>query len=95
MAYTIKIKPNDQDNLNLIPFKAGDKMPKFLNFETVLAFSIQVGYIKSKDEIRTLVDGSDHIEAYFTSLTVEDECKTYQDGFGFEFKKSKFVYEVF
>jgi len=73
MTYTIKFKDNDQDNLNFIPFTVGDEMPGFLDYEEVFEFSIRQGYIQNESEIKTLVDGSDHVRAYFTPLTAEDD----------------------
>lgn len=93
--YTIKFQPRDQDNLNFIPFKAGDQIPPHLDFEKVLASSIDAGYISDASEIKTLVDGSNHVEPYFTSLTAAEDCKTMLEAeTDLTFEESKTVYEI-
>ena len=99
--YTIKFQDHDQDNLNIIPFTPGDEMPSFLDFEEVLANSIDWGIISSAEEIQTLVDGSNHIEAYFTSETATEETCNILEGldpdqpYTPEWDRNNFVYEVF
>ena len=77
--YTIKFSTNDQDNLNIFPFKSGDEMPDHLDYGTVLKHSIETGNIEKESEIKSLVDGSNQIEAYFSSQTAHKEylsCKS-------------------
>lgn len=95
--YTIKFKQHDQDNLNFIPFKKGDKMPSFLDYNEVLQSSIKRGYIENENEIETLVDGSDHTEPYFTSMSAAADCEATLSGDypEIEFDAMQTVYEVF
>ena len=97
MRYTIKFRENDQDNLNFIPFEYGvSKMPPYLDFDEVFEHSAEMGYLTDPKEIKTLVDGSNHVEPYFTSLPAWEDCKaTIEGDTGQTFRKSKTVYEVF
>jgi hypothetical protein len=76
-SYTLKFAAHDQDNLNIIDFRPGDDFPKFLDYDSVLKFSIEKGYIENESEINCLVDGSDHIEPYFTSNSAAEETANY------------------
>jgi len=94
MKYTIKIKSHEQDNLNFIPFV--DKMPSYIDYEKVLAYSIEKGYIQNESEIETLVDGSDNVQSYFTRMSAAEDCKaTLEADYDTEFDAEVSEYEVF
>lgn len=86
-TYTLKLKQHEQDNLNIIDFKPGDKFPEFLDYEEVLQFSIENGHITSEQDINCLVDGSDHVEPYFTSNTASEEAAIYVEDVFIEHEK--------
>lgn len=94
-TYTIKFKENDQDNINFIPFKKGDKIPEFLDYEEVLERSIREHRIDSEADIITLADGSDHIQPYFSSNTAADECRfIVEDDANEEFNENQTEYDL-
>ena len=57
MKYTVKNKEHDQDNINFIDLTDPKKeMPSFLEYEDVLTFSLENGYIYDESEIKSLCD---------------------------------------
>lgn len=97
MRYSIEIKAHKQDVVNFIDFKAGDEMPEFLIYEEVLNFSIRNHYIKNESEIKSLCDGSNHIEPYFSDESAAYNCQATllaEEGAP-KFKEDVTYYELF
>lgn len=98
-TYTLKFKQHDQDNLNISDFKPGDEFPAFLDYNKVLQFSIKQGSIRQESDINCLVDGSDHIEPYFTSNSASEETAIYLETDFAEYEKyfsaMEYEYELF
>ncbi len=96
MTYTIKNTEQNQDNVNYIdmvtPF---EEMPEFLNFEDVLQFSIKNGWVKDETEIKSLCDGGNHIEPYFSSNSAAFECSVEVENAGLKFDETISEYELF
>jgi len=76
MTYTVKNRDNNQDNVNFIDM-TGKNMPDFLDYDEVLAYSLKNGCITSEDRIKSLCDGGDHINAYFSEESAAYECDIY------------------
>lgn len=97
MKYTVKNKENDQDNINFIDLSdPKNEMPSFLDYEDVLNFSLENGYIYAESEIKSLCDGGDNLPAYFSSMSAADECEYYvESNSEFKFDKEQSVYELF
>ena len=81
---TIKFKTDGQDNANLYSLEGLDIKSLFekgslsyYDYEEVLKFSIAWGFISDAKDIKTFYDGSDHMNPYFTSETLEDEVDNY------------------
>ncbi|TAJ13056.1 hypothetical protein DMA11_10345 [Marinilabiliaceae bacterium JC017] len=78
MNYTVKNQKHDQDNINFIDVvDVKNEMPSFLDYNEVLAYSIEIGYIESEKNIKSLCDGGDHVQPYFSSENATYECETY------------------
>jgi len=78
MKYTVKNKQHEQDSINFIDVKnAKEEMPLFLNYDEVLAYSLKNGNITSEANIKSLCDGGDHVQAYFSENDAAYECKMY------------------
>lgn len=76
--YTVKNKQHEQDNINFINVKnAKEETPSFLDYNEVLAYSIKTGSIKNEADIKSLCDGGDHIQPYFSKNDAEYECEMY------------------
>mgnify|MGYP000873918930 CR=1 FL=1 len=97
MKYTVKNKEHDQDNINFIDLTDPKKeMPSFLEYEDVLTFSLENGYIYDESEIKSLCDGGDNLPAYFSSMNAADECEYYvENNSEVKFDKEQDVYELF
>jgi len=97
MKYTVKNKTNDQDNINFIDLTSPEiEMPSFLEYEDVLNFSLENGYILNESEIRSLCDGGDNLPAYFSSMSAADECEYYvESNSEVKFDKEQTEYELF
>lgn len=98
MTYTVKNKQHDQDNINFIDLtNPKEEMPSFLDYDEVLQFSIENGNIENEEEIKSLCDGGDHVQPYFSSMSASEECEIYventSDGKTLEFDSEKEVYE--
>jgi len=77
-TYTVKNQPNDQDNINFIDVKNAKKeIPSFLDYDEVLKYSIENGNITSESNIKSLCDGSDNINPYFSENNAAYECEIY------------------
>ena len=78
MTYTAKNKENDQDNINFIDTtNAKNDLPNFLDYEKVLAHSIESDNVANEKDITSLCDGGDNLEPYFSDESAAYECKIY------------------
>lgn len=85
MKYTVKNKENNQDNINFIDLSdAKNEMPSFLEYEEVLRFSLESGDLTSEENIKSLCDGGDHVQAYFSENDAAYECEIYVENTSFE-----------
>lgn len=77
--HTIRFMEHDQDNLNFFDFTKKDrrKLSDIYDYRKIVKDSIEDGRIKHEDDIRCFVDGSDHVQPYFTSNTADEEYATY------------------
>lgn len=77
-TYTVKNKQHEQDNINFIDVKnAKEEMPSFLDYDEVLAYSLENGNITSEANIKSLCDGGDHVQPYFSENDAAYECEMY------------------
>jgi len=97
MKYTVKNKEHDQDNINFIDLSdPKNEMPSFLDYEDVLNFSLENGYILNESEIKSLCTGGDHYPYYFSSMSAADECEYYvESNSEVKFDKEQDEYELF
>lgn len=84
-TYTVKNKQHEQDNINWIDVNnAKEEMPSFLDYEEVLAYSLENGNITDEKNIKSLCDGGDHVQPYFSENDAADECEMYVENTPFE-----------
>jgi hypothetical protein len=84
-TYTVKNKEHNQDNINFIDVKnAKEEMPSFLDYDEVLDCSLKNGNITSEKNIKSLCDGGDHVQAYFSENDAAYECEVYVENTAFE-----------
>lgn len=102
-SYTIYIRPHDQDSVTFMPFDPNvDTVPSYLDYDEVLAFSIEQGEIGDETDIVSFCDRSNHIEPYFSSNTAAYECQimlendfTDDNGDNFEFDPNITEYYIY
>ena len=109
MKYTIKNERDEQDNINFIDIINAEKeLPSFLNYKDVLKHSLNSDNITSEKNIKSLCDGGDHLEPYFSENSAAYECNIYLEYTPFiviengqevektlKFDKAVNVYELF
>jgi hypothetical protein len=77
-TYTVKNKQHEQDNINFIDVQNAKKeMPSFLDYNEVLAYSIESGNVTDEKNIKSLCDGGDHVQPYLSEEDAAHECKMY------------------
>jgi hypothetical protein len=77
-TYTVKNKQHEQDNINFIDVNvAKEEIPSFLDYDEVLAYSLENGNITSAANIKSLCDGGDYVHAYFSENDAAHECEMY------------------
>jgi len=77
-TYTVKNKQHEQDNINFIDVQnAKQEMPSFLDYDEVLAYSFKNENITDEKNIKSLCDGGDHVQAYFSENDAAYECEIY------------------
>lgn len=95
MKYTVKNKENNQDNINFIDLTdAKNEMPSFLDYDEVLAYSLESGNITSEANIKSLCDGGDHVQAYFSENSAAYECEIYVENAEFEVQNEEGEWET-
>ena len=78
MTYTVKNKQHEQDNISFIDVtSAKEELPSFLDYKKVLEHSLKSKNITSEKDIKSLCDGGDHLEPYFSENTAAYECAMY------------------
>lgn len=85
MIYTVENEENNQDGINFIDVtNPRTEIPAFLDFNEVLKHSLKIGSITSENNIKSLCDGGDHVEPYFSEESAATECELYLDNTTFE-----------
>ena len=85
MNYTVKNKKHDQDNIKFFDVtNAKEQLPDFLDYDEVLAHSLKNGNITDESNIKSICDGGDHLEPYFSENDAAFECEMYVECTSFE-----------
>jgi hypothetical protein len=94
-TYKVENRENNQDGINFIDVvNAKNEMPSFLDYEEVLEFSLKNGNIENENSIKSICDGGDHVQPYFSENTAAFECECYVENTSFEVKNEEGEFET-
>ena len=83
-TYTAKNQPHEQDNINFIDVANAKKdLPSFLDYNEVLEHSLSNGHIADEKNIKSLCDGGNHVQAYFSEERAAYECEMFVENTSF------------